>query len=119
MSLVIPPGGGGRCWRRCVGWMPSGAWGGLVTGRRFRGGRLRLLVAVDQFQDLLTQATLAARRRFAELLPPVLGGPVRLVATLRPEFLDQLLVDTGLAVLPTRPYPLRALRREALPGVIQ
>jgi WD40 repeat protein len=79
----------------------------------------RLLVVVDQFEELLTQATPAARARFAQLLHPALGGPVQVVATLRPEFWDQLLVDADLAVLPTRPYPLRPLRREALPAVIQ
>ena len=83
------------------------------------GRRRRLLIVVDQFEELLTQATPPARARFARLLGAVLGGPVQLVATLRPEFFDQLLVDTDLAVLPTRPYPLRPLRRDALPAVIQ
>ncbi|MGH3808067.1 MAG: TIR domain-containing protein [Pseudonocardiaceae bacterium] len=79
----------------------------------------RLLVVVDQFEELLTQATPAARARFARLLLPALGGPVQVVATLRPEFFDQLLVDADLAVLPTHVYPLRPLRRDALPTVIQ
>jgi hypothetical protein len=57
--------------------------------------------------------------QFAQLLRPALGGSVQLVATLRPEFLDQLLVDAGLAVLPTRLFPLRPLRRESLPAVIE
>ncbi len=84
-----------------------------------RGGRRRLLLVVDQFEELLTHATPATRAEFARLLGPVLGGSVQVVATLRPEFLDQLLVDADLAVLPTRPYPLRPLRRDALPAVIQ
>ncbi|MBV9141218.1 MAG: TIR domain-containing protein [Pseudonocardiales bacterium] len=79
----------------------------------------RLLVVVDQFEELLTQAPPVARARFAQLLHPALGGSVQVVATLRPEFLDPLLLDAGLAVLPTRPYPLRPLRRDALAGVIQ
>ncbi|MGH3854166.1 MAG: ATP-binding protein [Pseudonocardiaceae bacterium] len=79
----------------------------------------RLLVVVDQFEELLTQAAPAARARFARLLRPTLGAPVQVVATLRPEFFDPLLVDADLAVLPTRPYPLRPLRRDALPAVIQ
>jgi WD domain, G-beta repeat len=33
--------------------------------------------------------------------------------------LNQLLLDTDLAMVPTRPYPLRPLRRDALPAVIQ
>ncbi len=79
----------------------------------------RLLMVVDQFEELLTQTPSPQRARFAQLLHPALGGPVQVVATLRSEFLDQLLADTDLAVLPTRPYPLRPLHREALQAVIQ
>ncbi|MGH3773598.1 MAG: toll/interleukin-1 receptor domain-containing protein, partial [Pseudonocardiaceae bacterium] len=79
----------------------------------------RLLVVVDQFEEVLTQVTAAARARFSRLLGPALGGPVQVVATLRPEFLDQLLSDADLAVVPTRLYPLRPLRRDALRAVIE
>ncbi|MGH3869770.1 MAG: TIR domain-containing protein [Pseudonocardiaceae bacterium] len=79
----------------------------------------RLLVVVDQFEELLTQTSSDERARFAELLRPALSGPVQVVATLRPEFVDQLLVDPELAVVPTGTYLLRPLRREALPEVIQ
>jgi hypothetical protein len=41
------------------------------------------------------------------------------VATLRVEFLDRLLNDAELAVLPTHIYTLRPLRREALNAVIE
>ncbi len=79
----------------------------------------RLLVVVDQFEELLTQTTPTERARFAELLRPALAGRVQLVATLRPEFLDQLLADPDLVTLPTQVYPLRPLRREALRAVIE
>lgn len=79
----------------------------------------RLLVVVDQFEELLTQTPSPQRARFAQLLHPALGGPVQVVATLRSEFLDQLLADADLRVLPTRPYPLRPLHREALRAVIE
>ena len=81
--------------------------------------RTHLLVVVDQFEELLTQAAPAERARFAELLGPALAGPVQVVGTLRPEFLDQLLADPDLAVLPTRVHTLRPLRREALRSVIE
>ncbi|MGQ0779318.1 MAG: toll/interleukin-1 receptor domain-containing protein [Pseudonocardiales bacterium] len=81
--------------------------------------RHRLLVVVDQFEELLTQTVPAQRARFAELLRPALTGPVQVVATLRPEFLDQLLADPDLAGLPTHTYTLRPLRREALRSVIE
>ncbi len=79
----------------------------------------RLLLVVDQFEELLTQAPPGQRARFAQLLYPALSGPVQVVATLRPEFLDQLLLDSDLAVLPTRTYTLRPLRRDALRAVIE
>jgi WD40 repeat protein len=81
--------------------------------------RRRLLIVVDQFEEVLIQTAPAHRARFAELLRPTLDGPVKLVATLRPEFLDQLLADPDLATLPTQVYPLRPLRREALRAVIE
>ena len=79
----------------------------------------QLLVVVDQFEELLTQTPSERRVHFAQLLRSALGSSVQVVATLRPEFVDQLLVDVELAVLPTRLYPLRPLRREALAAVIQ
>ncbi|MGH3995987.1 MAG: hypothetical protein ACRDTJ_00810, partial [Pseudonocardiaceae bacterium] len=81
--------------------------------------RRRLLVVVDQFEELLTQTPPTQRARFAELLRPAVTGPVRVVATLRPEFLDQLLADPVLATLLTGIFALRPLRREALRLVIE
>ncbi|MBV9012081.1 MAG: PD40 domain-containing protein [Pseudonocardiales bacterium] len=97
----------------------DGGLTGLVDELLLAGRARRLLVVVDQFEELFTQSTPVARAHFVRLLHPALGGPVQVVATLRPEFLDPLLVDPDLAVLPTRPYPLRPLRREALAAVIQ
>ncbi len=83
------------------------------------GSRRRLLVVVDQFEEVLAQTASTERARFAELLRPALAGPVQVVATLRPEFLDQLLLDPELAALPTRTYTLRPLPRAALRSVIE
>ncbi len=83
------------------------------------GPRRHLLVVVDQFEELLTQTAPAQRARVAELLRSALIGPVHLVATLRSEFLDQLLLDPHLAVLPMHTYTLRPLGREALRAVIE
>ncbi|HSL06708.1 MAG TPA: toll/interleukin-1 receptor domain-containing protein, partial [Pseudonocardiaceae bacterium] len=54
------------------------------------GRRRRLLLVVDQFEELLTQTPPGHRAHFAQLLHPALAGPVQVVATLRPEFFDQL-----------------------------
>ncbi|MGH3685677.1 MAG: TIR domain-containing protein, partial [Pseudonocardiaceae bacterium] len=83
------------------------------------GPQQHLLVVVDEFEELLTQTTSAERALFVELLRPALAGPVQLVATLRPEFLGQLLADPALAALPTHTYTLRPLRREALRTIIE
>jgi WD40 repeat protein/energy-coupling factor transporter ATP-binding protein EcfA2 len=83
------------------------------------GPQRRLLIVVDQFEELLTQTTLAKRAGFAELLRPALTGPVQLVGTLRSEFLDQLLGDSALGTVVTTPHPLRPLQREALRLVIE
>ncbi|MBV9140499.1 MAG: TIR domain-containing protein [Pseudonocardiales bacterium] len=83
------------------------------------GPRRQLLIMVDQVEELLTQTPPAQRAQFAELLRPALPAPVRVVGTLRPEFLDPLLADTTLASLPTSIYPLRPLHREALRLVIE
>ena len=77
----------------------------------------RLLLVVDQFEELLTQSSPDARAQFATLLNSTLGSPVHVVATLRPEFLHQLLADTTLT--PIHLYPLRPLHREGLREVIQ
>jgi WD40 repeat protein/energy-coupling factor transporter ATP-binding protein EcfA2 len=78
-----------------------------------------LLIVVDQLEELLTQTSPTERARFAELLRPALAAPVRVVGTVRPEFLDQLLGDIALASLATSMYPLRPLHREALRLVIE
>ncbi len=83
------------------------------------GPQRRLLVVIDQFEELLTQTSPGQRARFAKLLLPALTGLVQVVATLRPEFLDQLLTNVELADLPTHTYTLRPLHREALRLVIE
>jgi WD40 repeat protein len=86
-----------------------------VPGHR----RRHLLIVVDQFEELLTQTSLEQRTRFAGLLGDALTGPVQVVATLRPEFLDQLLASPELSALPARTYAVRPLRPEALRAVIE
>ncbi|MGH3915236.1 MAG: TIR domain-containing protein [Pseudonocardiaceae bacterium] len=83
------------------------------------GSRRRLLIVVDQFEEVLTQTAPRERARFAELLRPALTGPVQVVATLRPEFLERVLLDPQLAALPTHTYTLRPLPRAALRSVIE
>lgn len=84
------------------------------------GGKARqLLVVADQFEELLTQTAASERARFAELLHEALTGPVLVVATLRSEFLDQLLTQPELADLRPRLHPVQPLRLQALRAVIE
>jgi energy-coupling factor transporter ATP-binding protein EcfA2 len=83
------------------------------------GHRRRLLLVVDQFEELLAQTAPEERARFAALLSEALAGPVQVLATLRPEFLAPLLASPELAALPTRTQTVRPLRPEALRAVIE
>jgi WD40 repeat protein/energy-coupling factor transporter ATP-binding protein EcfA2 len=83
------------------------------------GPQRRLLVVIDQFEELLTLSAPVQRDRFAKLVRLGLNGPVYVVGTLRPEFLDQLLCESGLASLSPTIYPLQPLRRAALRTVIE
>jgi WD40 repeat protein len=78
-----------------------------------------VLVVVDQFEEVLTQATAATRRAFVEVLRPALRGSVRLVATVRTASLHSLLSSPELDGLPIQAFPLRPLRLEMLPAVVQ
>jgi energy-coupling factor transporter ATP-binding protein EcfA2 len=99
--------------------MQDGGLTGLAGELLLTAGARQLQLVMDQFEEVLTQAPAAARSQFAQLLRSALGGPVQVVATLRPEFLDQLLGDAALEGLPTRLYPLRPLGRDALRAVIE
>lgn len=83
------------------------------------GRRRRLLILVDQFEELLTQSNADRRTRFAELLRPAMAGQVQVMATMRPEFLAPLLDSQELAGLPASVFMLRPLARETLPAVVE
>jgi conflict system STAND superfamily ATPase len=57
----------------------------------------RLLVSIDQAEELFTRTTTAGRQRFAQLLYAAVAGPVQVVVAMRSEFLDDLR-DLGVPV---------------------
>ncbi|MDQ3762670.1 MAG: TIR domain-containing protein [Actinomycetota bacterium] len=79
----------------------------------------QLLVTVDQAEELFTRTTPAALQRFAQLLRDAVAGPVRVVAAMRSEFLDDLRDLPALAGVPIEAYVLAPLDREALREVIE
>ncbi|MFD7657425.1 TIR domain-containing protein [Actinosynnema sp. NPDC059797] len=83
-----------------------------------RAGGGRLLVAVDQAEELFTRVPEGEREAVAALLREALEGPVRVVATLRSEFLDDLRALPALAGVSVGAYVLAPLDREVLREVI-
>ncbi|MGH3720885.1 MAG: hypothetical protein ACRDRI_18960 [Pseudonocardiaceae bacterium] len=79
----------------------------------------RLVVTVDQAEELFTRTTPDALRLFAQLLREAVAGPVRVVAAMRSEFLDDLRDLPTLAGVPIEAYVLAPLDREALREVIE
>ena len=83
------------------------------------GAHQRLLVPIDQAEELFTRTTPATRRRFAQLLGDAVAGPVRVVAAMRSEFLDDLRDLPVLAGVSIEAYVLAPLDREMLREVIE
>ncbi len=79
----------------------------------------RLLIAVDQAEELFTRVDPARRDQFLRLLRAVVAGPVRVVATLRSEFLDDLRRLPELAGVDLNSYVVSPLARDMLRVVIE
>ncbi|MBV9139873.1 MAG: TIR domain-containing protein [Pseudonocardiales bacterium] len=86
---------------------------------RFSPPRRRLLVVIDQFEEILTRSSATGRAQLAAMLGPAAAGPVQVVVTIRSEFLDSLLADPHLAPLPIHCMTLRPLDAAMLPRVIE
>ena len=94
--------------------------GDLLAGAPDPVHRRRLLIVVDQFEQLLTITPPPQRAGFVDLLRPVVPGTVALVGALRTEFLDAVADDDALAELaPFATYTLTPLRQERLRAVIR
>lgn len=79
----------------------------------------KLLVVIDQFEELLTQTERTERSKFVAALAPALGGPVQVLATMRSEYVDALGKDPDLMNLGTRIHQVRPLESDALHEVIE
>ena len=115
-----------------LGWSASDVRGRLEAGtdglRRVADDLLaagpgtpqrRLLILLDQAEELFTRTTPAGRQQFVELLRDAIAGPVQVVAAIRSEFLDDLRALPGLAGTRIETYVLAPLDREMLRDVIK
>ncbi|EIV94529.1 WD40 repeat-containing protein [Frankia sp. QA3] len=84
----------------------------------YRPPRDRLLLVIDQGEELFTRAGSAERTRFAEVLSRGLDGPIRVVIAVRSEFQDQLFALRELHGAHLHAFPLRPLARDMLSIVI-
>ena len=79
----------------------------------------KLLIVIDQLEELLTQTDQQNAPRSLRRSTPALGGPVQVLATLRPEFLDPLSADADLSKMARRYNEVRPLDSDALREVIE
>jgi len=78
----------------------------------------RLLLVIDQAEELLVRASPAIQMKFLSLLAAFTSGPARAVATLRSEYLDQLIETAAHVGLPIRTEALNPMPRDLLRLVI-
>ena len=80
-----------------------------------------VLIFVDQGEELVTRAADTARVRFARVIKDALDGPdvVRVVTTLRSEFLTRVLQQTELADFIPEPFVLAPLPKNRLASAVQ
>jgi TIR domain/WD domain, G-beta repeat/AAA ATPase domain len=119
--------------RMGFGWTLPGVREALGRGRGLRGlleellaagqGRTptKALIVLDQCEELFTRAETADRDMLCGILAAAVGkgdGPLRVVATMRSEFVDQALALPALAEVRIGTYTLRTLDRDVLPRVV-
>ena len=92
---------------------------GLADDLLAESGCRRLLLIFDQLEELVVRAEPAERAHFGALLTAAASGPVRLVATLRPDYHAAVLGDRDLAGLPVDTFALRPLSTAALRTIIE
>ena len=90
----------------------------LLTAPAHTQPRRRLLIVIDQFEEVLTLSSSLNRAAFAGILRDAMAGSATVVATMRTEFLAPLLGSVELGVLRSRSFLVRPLDRQILPEVI-
>jgi hypothetical protein len=88
----------------------------LLVAASMRSRRQRLLLVLDQFEEVLTQADPVQQTRLGQVLTAT--GPVTVVLTLRPEFLTPLLRHADLAFLGRDTFTVGPVDADQLRAVI-
>ncbi|WP_239341784.1 TIR domain-containing protein [Frankia sp. CiP3] len=78
----------------------------------------RLLLVIDQAEELLVRNGTADQERFFAVVAAATAGPVRVVATVRSEYLDRLIATAAPAGVRVRAEVLHPLSRDLLRLVI-
>jgi WD40 repeat protein/ABC-type dipeptide/oligopeptide/nickel transport system ATPase component len=81
-----------------------------------------LLILIDQFEELFSQGDSTARGQILDLLAKVassLNAPIRIIATMRSDFLPQLLADPRFEAAERRKVVVRAMTEDELRDAIQ
>src|SRR5262249_35941365 len=92
---------------------------GLADDLLAGSGCRRLLLVLDQLEELVVRADPDQRARFGALLAAAAPGPGRLGATLRARYPAAVLGDPDLAGLPVDTFALRPLTTPALRTIIE
>lgn len=81
----------------------------------------KLLLVIDQLEQLFSLTSDDCRREFLEVLHSAFTaeGPVRAMATMRPEFLDRTFSDENFSRLKRQVYPLAPLSDDQLRQIIE
>jgi WD40 repeat protein len=78
----------------------------------------QMLLVVDQAEELFTRASSSARQQFVALLAHLTTAQIRIVATLRSDYLDQLSHLAAQESLAVSTFLLAPLAQDLLPQVI-
>ncbi|HEX8936017.1 MAG TPA: TIR domain-containing protein, partial [Pseudonocardiaceae bacterium] len=79
----------------------------------------RLLIMIDQAEELFTRTTSTARQQFVQLLNGAMSGLVQVVVVMRSEFLDDLRALPALAGTSIEAHVVAPLDQEMLREVIE
>ncbi|MGW0252119.1 nSTAND1 domain-containing NTPase [Nocardia goodfellowii] len=98
--------------------LTAGAGEELIQDLLLRSGARHLLVAIDQFEEMITHSSKEVQREFAQCVDSLVGPYVQFVATARIEFFDRIVDSAFRNLVTAEPYIVKPLDRSTLRDVI-